>query len=156
MDGSLVEIGEIPIVTRWRKNVCSTINLIVLHGVAGLLSLTDAVLYMQWAAIDDAVAIRPLGTVSVCTNFLGDASFCRDVISSLTKSTHVVCFKQSDMMWAMRYEGNMHKWVTRAAQDMRDNANLHDYMDRWVIYLRSCLTAILDEGHMSGIRSRIL
>lgn len=53
-------------------------------------------------------------------------------------------------MWAMGYEENMRKWVTRAMRDLRDNVNLHDYMDRWVIYLRLCLTAILDEGLTSG------
>lgn len=59
-------------------------------------------------------------------------------------------------MWAMRYGENMHKWVTRAARDMRDNVNLHDYMDRWVIYLHLFLTAILDEERLSGIWSCIL
>lgn len=34
------------------------------------------------------------------------------------------------MMWVMGYEENMHKGVTRAVRDMRDNANLHDYMNR--------------------------
>lgn len=41
-------------------------------------------------------------------------------------------------------------------RDMRNNANLHDYTDRWVIYLCLFLTAILDEGRMSSIRSCIL
>lgn len=76
----------------------------------------------------------------------------------LWQNTHIVCFEQHlfNMMWAMRYEENMHKWVTRGVQDMRDNTNLHDYTDRWVIYLRLCLTAISDEGRMSGIWSFIL
>jgi len=63
--------------------------------------------------------------------------------------------KSANMMWATKYGDNMHKWVTRGVQDMRDNTNLHDYMDGWRIYLRLCLTVFFDKGHVSGIWSWI-
>jgi len=110
---------------------------------------------MKSPKIANVIRVDPLGILNVCTNFQCNPSSCWDLkpadcYSLDTVAENTACFKQrlSDTMWATRYGENMHKWVTRAVRDMRDNTNLHDYMDRWVIYLHSGLTAILDEWHL--------
>lgn len=98
------------------------------------------------------------------TPFHGNPSSCRDLSTTggyspdaVVKKTHILYVLNSPT-WCGRWgltKTCINEWQ-ELWRDMRDNANLHDYTDRWVIYLRLSLTAILNEGHMSGIWSCIL